>query len=253
MATRKILMLHGYSQNATIFYKRMSAIRKACEKNVEFVFLDAPTVLLVSDLPGHSLEWLQAAEANAAPSEPDDALTPRAWWRANEDKTTYYGLEQSIELVRETLKKTRFNGVLGFSQGASMAAIVAAILERPESYPGFVVNGQPIHPKLDFFIPVSGFLPLDTSMEHILSTTSPKLTTPSLHIIGDTDVIVVPERSQILLDACDQDTARVERHEGGHFVPSKTNWRNFFKEYISKFAPGVQIASPTPSAAPSAL
>jgi len=224
----------------------MSAIRKACEKNVEFVFLNAPNTLEPSDIPGHTLQLLQAAESFAS-TETDDSLTPRAWWRANEDKTVYYGLEGSLELFKEVLSKNKFDGVLGFSQGATMAAIVAAILERPESYPGFVVDGQPIHPKLEFFIPVSGFLPLPTSFESILSKTTPKLTTPSLHIIGDNDIIVTPERSQTLVDACDPASTRIERHEGGHFVPSTGRWRIFFKEYLTDFAPGVEIASPTPA------
>ncbi|KAF8499904.1 serine hydrolase FSH, partial [Hysterangium stoloniferum] len=246
-------LVNSYSQNGKIFYKRMSAIRKACEKHVQFVFLDAPHILVPADLPGHALEWLQAAEANASPSEPDEALTPRGWWEANADRTKMTGLHETLALLRDTLRSTRFHGVLGFSQGAALAGVVAAILERPESYPGFIENGQPIHPKLDFFISVSGFLPVDPLLNSIISQTTPKLTTPSLHVIGNTDVIVIPERSQTLIDACDENCARIERHEGGHFVPSKTNWRHFFKQYLCTFSPGVDISSPSEARAPAPL
>lgn len=134
-------------------------------------------------------------------------------------------------------------------------------LEHPDSWPGFIIDGKPVHPPLlvftfhllfliyppspfhrDFFIPVSGFLPVDVSLAPIFSKSEIK--TPSLHILGDTDVIVVKERSEALIDVCDETTRRVERHEGGHFVPSKTNWRKFLKEYITNFTPGVEILSP---------
>ncbi|KAF8489687.1 serine hydrolase FSH [Gautieria morchelliformis] len=239
---RKVLMLHGFSQNASIFRKRMSVIRKACEGHVEFVFVDAPHDLVPVDLPGHALEWLQAAEANATTK--DDSLTPRAWWRANDEKTVCNGLQESLLLLREILRETTFQGVLGFSQGAAMAAVLAAVLEKPELYEPFMIGGKAVHPKLDFFIPISGFMPSDPLLEHILSRTSTKLTTPSLHVVGDTDVIVAPERSQLLISVCDQEVARVERHEGGHFVPSKANWRRFLQEYLVR-GPDAQIGSPS--------
>ncbi len=34
------------------------------------------------------------------------------------------------------------------SQGAALAAIVAALLEKPESYPPFLVDGKPPHPPM---------------------------------------------------------------------------------------------------------
>jgi hypothetical protein len=107
-------------------------------------------------------------------------------------------------------------------------------LEKPESYEPFTVDGQPVHPRLwafrhivcfcpltitglrrEFVVPISGFVPSDPLLERILSSTSSKLATPSVHVIGDNDVIVVPERSQILINMCEEEKARVERHEGG--------------------------------------
>ena len=64
---------------------------------------------------------------------------------------------------------------------------------------------------------ISGFLPSDPFLQRILSPSSPKLVTPSVHVIGDNDVIVVPERSQILVDVCATENVRVERHEGGSY------------------------------------
>ncbi|KAF8589482.1 hypothetical protein K439DRAFT_1332677 [Ramaria rubella] len=237
------LPTRSYSQNASIFHKRMGAIRKACEKHVEFIFVDAPHILVPADLPGHALEWLQAAEANATIG--DANLTPRAWWKSNAERSVCIGLTESLLLLKTTLQKTTYQGVMGFSQGAAMAAVLVAILERPQSYEEFMVDGQPVHPKLDFFISISGFVPVDPFLELIISPTTSKITTPSLQVIGDNDVIVIPERSQHLISVCDKESIRVERHEGGHFVPSKANWRNFFKEYLIN--PGAQAQIPPPS------
>ena len=65
----------------------------------------------------------------------------------------------------------------------------------------------------EFVIPISGFVPSDPMLERIISRTSPKLVTPSLHVVGDNDIIVPHERSQFLINVCE--AARVERHAGG--------------------------------------
>jgi len=35
---------------------------------------------------------------------------------------------------------------MALSQGAAFAAIVTALLEKPETYPPFLINGRPPHP-----------------------------------------------------------------------------------------------------------
>ncbi|KAG8679306.1 large subunit of alpha-aminoadipate reductase, partial [Ceratobasidium sp. 423] len=110
------------------------------------VFLDAPIMLQPVDMPG----GIASAEAldtiKAAPEEPE--LQPRAWWRANQDKTVYYHVAETIEYLKNYLKDQRFNGVFGFSQGACMAAALTKILEQPEAYPAILVDGKAPHPPL---------------------------------------------------------------------------------------------------------
>ena len=55
------------------------------------------------DLDGSPAQY-GAAEAEAS----DPALTPRAWWKANEDRTGYYGMETSISYLRDILKADRY-------------------------------------------------------------------------------------------------------------------------------------------------
>ncbi|KAF8601699.1 FSH1-domain-containing protein [Ceratobasidium sp. AG-I] len=239
----RVLALHGYAQSAEIFKKKMSAVRKACGKNVDFVFLDAPIMLKPADMP-NSASNVQALDTiQAAPDEPE--LQPRAWWTVNSDKSVYYHLPETVEYLKNYLKNERFDGILGFSQGSCMAAVITAVLERPESYPPFLIDGEAPHPPFKFSILVSGFRPADSEFGPIFNT---PLTTPSLHVLGRNDAIVSLERAYTLVHACAN--PRVEEHEGGHFVPSKASWRTFFKEYFLSFDPvlgGKSVASPTPA------
>ncbi|TFK45046.1 serine hydrolase FSH [Crucibulum laeve] len=251
-AKRTVLVLHGYSQNASVFSRRLGALRKEA-KDVDMVFIDAPHILQPADLFNSSqqsqseaqsglLSEVQQNQATIAATDP--SLSPRAWWKANADRTKAVGMEESIAVVRDVLKGRRFDGVLGFSQGAAFAAIIAALLERPHLYPDFLIDGQPPHPPLQFCIAVSGFRVNDPICDPIFT---PSYSTPTLHIIGKTDIVVVEERSKQLVDM--SSNKRVEEHEGGHFVPSKGNWRKFLAEYMRD--PFATLVSPGSSAPPS--
>jgi len=235
-------MLHGYSQSGAIFSKKMGAIRKAC-KDIEFVFLDAPHILTPVDIANSfstSLDELGAAEAA---TDEDPALAPRGWWKTDAARTQTIGLEESLVFLRDVLQKEQYDGIFGFSQGASMAAVVAALLEKPEVHPPFMVDGQPPHPPLKFCVAVAGFRPRSPLCDVIFGSS---YSTPTLHVLGKTDVIVVEERSKTLLEV--SKNKRVEYHEGGHFVPSKANWRNFFRSYLRD--PLGDIPSPAPMSQP---
>ncbi|GJE91352.1 FSH1 domain-containing protein [Phanerochaete sordida] len=234
MATKKVLVLHGYAQSATIFSKRLGALRKAC-KGIDFVFLDAPHVLSPVDLAEtfNTPEELGAPEA----AESDPALQPRGWWKVDRTRTKMTGIEETFALLRDTLSKDHYDGVFGFSQGAAMAAMLAALLEKPHVFPDFLIDGKPPHEPLSFCIAAAGFRPRGELSDALFL---PSYSTPTLHVLGRNDVIVVEERSKTLLDV--SSNKRVEWHDGGHFVPSKANWRNFLRDYIKN--PGMDVPSP---------
>ncbi|KAG6335828.1 hypothetical protein ID866_3264 [Astraeus odoratus] len=245
-----------YSQNANIFSKRLGALRKALGKDIELVFLDGPIILQPADLDGASsnasLSALGAQEVASASSDP--TLTPRAWWKANPERTVARGIDESLMMLRDVLHRDRYDGVFGFSQGAAMAALLAALLERPHTFEPFLIDGQPPHPRFQFCVAVSGFKVSDPISNKIFGDS---YETPTLHVLGKTDVVVVEERSRALLRV--SSNARVEEHDGGlylvkhqtivilrvlsgHFVPSQTKWRSFWKEYLGD--PTGEVPSP---------
>lgn len=127
-AAKKVLVLHGYSQNATILSKRLGALRKEA-KDIEYVFINAPHVLLPSETFGAPARFDSVSEAQTMEQiQEDPDLALRGWWRTNKDRTRAFGLEESIMSVREVMREQRFDGVFGFSQGASFAAILSVLV-----------------------------------------------------------------------------------------------------------------------------
>jgi len=111
-------------------------------------------------------------------------------------------------------------------------------------------------------VSVSGFKAAGTLSAEIFGTS---YSTPTLHVLGGTDVIVIPERSKVLLDI--SQNKRVEEHEGGqlvllcgclisdpcdvftgHFVPSTAKWRGIFFDYLLDPLVGIPpVAAPQAS------
>ncbi|KAM0793506.1 hypothetical protein ACM66B_000945 [Microbotryomycetes sp. NB124-2] len=234
-AVPRILMLPGYTQNSHILSGKMGAIRRALKDTAELVYIDPTHVL---HLPTNSSADFDST-ASPNPQTPEE--TARAWWFAEqrEESRHFLKLDETILYLRMMLEQHGpFDGVWGFSQGAACAAILTALVEDPSLHSAFsassIVPGSSWPPKpFKFAILSSGFLPLDPRTQKLFDE---PLQTPSLHILGRGDTIVGTDRSLPLVDAFVD--ARVEWHDGGHHIPNKASWRNFFKAYLGEFAAG---------------
>ncbi|KAE9406523.1 hypothetical protein BT96DRAFT_963447 [Gymnopus androsaceus JB14] len=227
-----------------MFAKKLTAVRALCPE-VEMVFIDAPHVLQPVDLPDPSeMGYFIGFDALPPKSEPQ-----RGWWKtqnihdAEGRKNISTGLEVTLMFLKDVLKEKKFDGVLGFSQGAVLAALLSGLLEKPQAYPKFLDDGKAPHPPFEFCISVAGYKPIDPLGASLLT---PNYKTPTLHVIGHNDIIVTPEWSQSLIDV--SLNARVEFHEGGHFVPTKTPWRRFLANYMRN--PSDDTPGPNRIAAP---
>jgi len=237
----KVLVLHGFTQNKHLFQKNISAIQTACS-SCEFVFVDAPHRMPPNDFNELGVST-EALDSGAIVSSQDPKLLPRAWWRVNKALTKFVGWEESVLYLRDVLAKNHFDGIFGFSQGAAMAGLICALLERPHLYPQFLINGNSPHPPLKFGVFVAGFMPRPQPIQKIFSE---PFRTPTLHVIGSRDIVVIPKRSQVLYNA--YINPRVEIHTGGHYVPSKPHWAEFFADFIGNFAHpiGERVYVPSP-------
>ncbi|EKC99276.1 hypothetical protein A1Q2_06476 [Trichosporon asahii var. asahii CBS 8904] len=210
------------------FQNELGAIRKTC-KNAEFVFLEPPVIVQKADMPWNQRLDDFASSATTEEAEQTPETTPRAWWLSPGDRSVYKHFDETVSYVYDFMQKNGpFDGIMGFSQGACMAAVLGAL-------PGLHPNFPEGLPKPKFIIAVGGFKPEpknpDFSNYFPLSESL-----PVLHVLGDNDVVVTPERSQSLIDATLN--GRVEHHTGGHFTPSKASWRHFLNAYINTMAEG---------------
>ncbi|KAF6213346.1 hypothetical protein GE061_011065 [Apolygus lucorum] len=194
----KVLCLHGYSQNKDFFKMKLGSLRKAVKNKVEFEFIDGP----------HIVENRR---------EEDHDGEARAWW-LTESHNLGTGFTESVELVKTTLlEKGPFDGILGFSQGAALLGLLSS----------FIATKQIDAPDIKFVILVAGYKFM--LHENLYSDVD----IPSLHVIGDSDSVILKERSEVLM----KHFTNVElfSHSGGHYVPASKEFRSRYDEFFEKF------------------
>lgn len=133
------------------------------------------------------------------------------------------GLEEALGTVAQALSKLGpFDGILGFSQGAALAALVCALGQA----------GDPRFPLPRFIILVSGFCPRGLGLkEDILQG---PLSVPSLHVFGDTDRVIPSQESMQL---CSRFAGAIAlTHSGGHFIPAAAPQRQAYLQFLDQFA-----------------
>jgi fermentation-respiration switch protein FrsA (DUF1100 family) len=204
-----ILFLHGYTQSGPLFSAKTKAVQKVLTKalgaSATMHFPTAPLKLQPADIPGNSEQ----------PAEAETETDAYGWWRRSDPSGEYIGLPEMFAFLSEYLDTHGpFDGVVGFSQGAALAAILAAVLERDRPRPeGFTTS----HPELKFAACYSGF----RAPERYEEWYTPNIKTPTLHVIGSLDTVVDEERSLALVKACEKGDERTVYHPGGHYLPSQ--------------------------------
>lgn len=250
MMTNKltVLCLHGYLQNAEVFRSRMGSTRKALKSRCEFVFVDAP----------HIVDAATQAQLAGDDGVVDNA---RTWWRwtvctppattlvvppcnstyhflQDEQPGTrpsgamhYEGWEASLDLLLDALQQhAPVHAIMGFSQGAAAASLLAAHIHASPST-------APLLDHLRAAVLVSGFVPHDARYAAVLQANPPRRV-QSLHVMGERDRLVPNERGQKLVEAWGGGEVYV--HEGGHFVPTCTGvWRQRLVEFVDEARRGL--------------
>uniref|UniRef100_A0A8R1DL08 FSH1 domain-containing protein n=1 Tax=Caenorhabditis japonica TaxID=281687 RepID=A0A8R1DL08_CAEJA len=197
----RILCLHGYRQYDQSFRQKTGSTRKLVKALADFEFVNGV----------HSVAVDEHVE------------TSRAWWFSNAEVMSFSsreptevasGFDESVTAVVKFIEENGpFDGLLGFSQGASMVHLLIAKAQL----------GEIRLPGIRFAIFFSGFLSLSTKHD---SLTSIQITNfPSMHVFGDADEIVARAKSEQLADRFDVEPLRIS-HEGGHLVPSMSKHKD---------------------------
>ncbi|KAA8494641.1 Esterase OVCA2 [Porphyridium purpureum] len=224
----RVLMLHGFRQNAAVFRRRTGAFRKAVAKqlkekdmSIEFVFLDAPLVV-TSDHEAVAEESKQRSwwDANALSVDSDSS---------NGDETQafrYAHWEETVKYIKVfcSSQSAAFDGVVGFSQGACVTALLSALAaQRSEGELQW----------LKFGILISAFPPRDPVLRMALYDQAQPIPIPCLHIWGEQDEIIRPSYSRLVMGAFEPQMQASYTHPGGHVVPSSKEVGAAVEEFLS--------------------
>ena len=141
------------------------------------------------------------------------------WWNANDDGTAYVGWEATRERLAAELAAHPRAGLLGFSQGAAVAASLAAASSRGE------------FPPLRFVIAIAGFLP---RAHDIAPLFDPPVRIPSLHVWGLGDGMA--KHAPRLVDRFDPAEREVVTWPGRHIVPTSGDAADAIVAFIRRHA-----------------
>jgi Ran GTPase-activating protein (RanGAP) involved in mRNA processing and transport len=208
----RVLVLHGNRQSAEGFRSKTEATFKPLVPLIDFVFLD-----------GTFAHGSVHAEDGAASKQSKG----RCWWDATDDPNDirYVGLETTLEYIDQIFAtQGPFHGILGFSQGACLAGLLASL--QPQGHINF-----------NFCILISGFYcrdvnhsnlqlaerPREPTLEHV-KIIKEKVNMPSFHIWGESDEMVLPWRSQLLADHFNLAHSKRVSHPSDHFNRGRHQW-----------------------------
>jgi predicted esterase len=193
--TRKLLLLHGSRQTGQLLLSRIDKLRKKLlGVGVQLVAPDAPF-----------------------PHPEDKSL--RQWWTSRTGDHCD-GLDESLQMLKELWQSERFEGVMGFSQGARMAHLMAVF-----------ANVENAFPCLQYVILVSGYdapLPFSWKVDSLLDI-------PSLHVWGSSDKLIAPQQSQSVMQY--YRNPQHHEHQGGHHVPMRAANVEAYLNFIKESAP----------------
>lgn len=236
----RILVLHGFRQNASNMRGRMAALRKRLGNVAEFVYVDAPhelpfyyTKSKPEQKPGLPRRgWVvlpeqlgtRAGDWEAAPEGLDPAQYTRqhAGWDETEGSLLDFLGEHGP-----------FDGIMGFSQGAMVASVIACMLcgNEPDR-----IRPAHIHPPFQFGIFCSGY-PSYFSEHRSLYRQNDPIPCPSLHIFGGAghDRQISSRKSEELADLFCSKGRMIIRHDSGHLVPSNKLYKDQYVSFLSQF------------------
>lgn len=259
-AKLRLLCLHGYQQDATIFRSKTGSWRQSVKSQAEFFFCTGPHSAKegFEGRPPEGNSWcvgsthrflvarclvqchggvcacLAATAVN--PNRATESFSPKSYlkcrwsWEGEGDRpslaTEYTGWAATEAAIVSAMEAhAPIDGILSFSQGACCAAVYVVQAQLSSSLP-----------KPNFVIFISGFLPRDESWAKEMLETG--ISVPTLHVFGETDAIIPMDRSKKLQGVCGEQ-AQVLSHPGGHFVPTcnaqvKQSVREFFSQQAAR-------------------
>jgi predicted esterase len=236
---RSILFLHGFTQNSITFRNRLKVLLNSLEKffkNTNFLFPDAPFILEDNEkVEEIKRGWLYLDESNKLSSTLFE----------KEREVVYLGLNETLNAISKLNEENNYSieSIIAFSQGSLITTFLSILISHSDFRKKF--------PNLKCIILVAGFIfpiPKNEEIDFFYSTIrklynnddstieeNEKIQIPSLHVFGNTDPYIIPEKSEKLTNLFANFETYV--HEGKHYVPTKKDdvdaYINFLKKHLN--------------------
>lgn len=180
-APGRILALHGYGMNGAWMQQWLAPYAQRLGDRAVLVCADGPM-----EVPPAEVRAMLARFGMALPKARIAPAMNRCWYRASDDTPPRYdGLEQSLAwLERFCAEHGPFDGLFGWSQGATMAALMAAAQQQGVGRFG-----------IRWLVLGGGFMPAADALQPWFSA---PLAFPSLHVVGRRDAVLLRRRAQAL-------------------------------------------------------
>ncbi|KAJ2779668.1 Ovarian cancer-associated protein 2 [Coemansia javaensis] len=231
MIKPKILCLHGFGESAELFRIRSRNLVALVGDKAELVYPDAPI----------DVGALHMTASELAGGAKLTGFVNLSWWWLRRGRTyEARGLGESLAFIGRLLNEQGpFDGIVGFSQGAALAVLVAALLEGRA---GPLTMGEVSHPPIKFLMLAGAFQLEMPIYDYVYAE---QFSIPSLHFRGVYDTVVSSERS-LKLQNCFVDPAVFE-FVGGHFIPQSPACARAMRAFLAPFIPGLAEPAATES------
>ncbi|KAI7788189.1 duf341 family [Diaporthe eres] len=127
--------------------------------------------------------------------------------------TSHRSTDRAIKYLTEVMAKHGpFDGIIGYSEGATVAATMLLHEQR-------LFRKVGIEPMFKYAIFFAGWPPVDPITHHLVLSDEKedRIDIPTLHIVGSLDPYI--DGSMALYNVCDADTAYLFDHAKGHTLP----------------------------------
>jgi len=208
-----LIALHGYTMTGARLRSLGGALFDELEPHFNLLFPDAPHLCPPEAARDAFATW------GMIPPDPPHFR----WWRSIDDGQVYEGWETACAQIRALLPAQAPAIVLGFSQGAVLAATLAALSARGN------------FPKLEGVVLIAGGVPRAHDLSQLFKD---PIAVPSLHVWGERDPLA--HNSAPRLAECFHEAQRQTlTWPGSHAIPQRGPAANtitrFLHERLSSF------------------
>jgi len=209
---KTIICLHGYSMNSEWLQSWLDPIQQRLGNDYRLLYPQGPI-----ECPVEEVRAMTARFNMTLPEARIGKGKNWCWYRADEAKPpTYHQIETTLDFLADYfLTHGPIEGVIGWSQGAVMTAILAALMQS-ENENNFSFNWAML---------CGGFLPGDPRYRPLFAQ---PLTLPTLHVSGTQESDFMQQQATKMCAAF-IDAERLDT-PCGHIMPVK------YPDYMNKIA-----------------